>query len=181
MRIRAVSGNSQYIWRKPSERSGTVTTRRMVVILSAGFILSVLLSSIYAQEQKKSPLQKLDPITGKLIGTWEIFQTKAPGQPYRDGYKGRPFVRKGPNSFTLIMEYHDDGTFRRLSRVADSDTVQKGTWKLAGNELRHLRKGSIEEEIIYVRFDNKDQYTSIEVFESTSDPGLFAQFRRLNY
>jgi hypothetical protein len=34
---------------------------------------------------------------------------------------------------------------------------------------------------MYLRFDNKDQYTSIEVFESSADPGLFAQFKRVNY
>ena len=156
-----------------------MTTRRMVLILSAGFILSLLFSSIYAQDQKKNPQQKLDPISGKLLGKWEIFQTKEPGQPYKNGYRGRPFVPKGANAFTLIMEYHDDGTFRRVSRVGEHDTVHDGTWKLAGNELRHQRKGSIEEEIMYLRFDNKDQYTSIEVFESTADPGLFAQFKRV--
>ena len=88
-------------------------------------------------------------------------------------------MHKGPNAFTLIMEYNNDGTFRRLSRIADQDTVQNGSWKLAGNELRHQRKGTAEEEIMYLRFDTKDQYTSIEVFESSADPGLFAQFRRI--
>lgn len=156
-----------------------MTTTRMVFILSAGFILSVLFSSIYAQDNKQNAQQKLDPVASKLVGKWEIFQTKEPGQPYRNGYRGRPFVHKGPNAFTLIMEYNNDGTFRRLSRIADQDTVQNGSWRLAGNELRHHRKGTAEEEVMYLRFDNKDQYTSIEVFESSSDPGLFAQFRRI--
>ncbi|MBI5248438.1 MAG: hypothetical protein HY912_02990 [Desulfomonile tiedjei] len=158
-----------------------MTTRRMVFILSAGFVLSVLLPAIYAQDLKKTPQQKLDPASGRLVGTWEIFRTKEPGQPYRDGYKGRPFVHKGPNAFTLIMEYHDDGTFKRVSRVGGNDTVQNGNWKLSGNELRHLRKGSIDEEIMYLRFDSTNQYTSIEVFESSADPGLFAQFKRADY
>ena len=35
-----------------------------------------------------------------------------------------------------------------------------------------------DEEIMYVRFDDPNQYTSIEVFEDTHDPGLFAQFKR---
>jgi hypothetical protein len=51
---------------------------------------------------------------------------------------------------------------------------------LAGHELRHQRKGSNEQEVMYVRFDNQDQYTSTEVFEGTTDPGLFAQFKRMH-
>lgn len=156
-----------------------MSLKRMVLILSAGFVMSVFLSAIYAQERNKPQSPKLDPAAVKLVGTWEIFQTKEPGHPYRNGYKGRPFVHKGPNAFTLIMEYHNDGTFKRLSRVADHDTIQDGTWKLAGNELRHLRKGAIGEEVMYVRFDGASQYTSIEVYEDTADPGLFAQFRKV--
>lgn len=152
----------------------------MVLILSAGFVMSVFLSAIYAQDQKKNQQPKLDAAAGRLVGTWEIFQTKEPGHPYTSGYKGRPFVHKGPNAFTLIMEYHNDGTFRRVSRVAEHDTVQDGTWKLAGNELRHLRTGANAEEVMYLRFDGASQYTSIEVYEDTSDPGLFAQFKKVN-
>ena len=152
----------------------------MVLILSAGFVMSVFLSAIYAQDQKKNQQPKLDAAAARLVGTWEIFQTKEPGHPYRSGYKGRPFVHKGPNAFTLIMEYHNDGTFRRLSRVAEHDTIQDGTWKLAGNELRHQRRGATGEEVMYVRFDGATQYTSIEVYEDTADPGLFAQFRKVH-
>jgi hypothetical protein len=48
-----------------------------------------------------------------------------------------------------------------------------------GNELRHTRNGSHEDEVMYVRFDSPNQYTSTEVYEGTPDPGLFAQFRRI--
>jgi hypothetical protein len=30
-----------------------------------------------------------------------------------------------------------------------------------------------------VRFDGPNQYTSTEVYENTPDPGLFAQFKRV--
>ncbi len=152
---------------------------RMFLIVSTGLILSLSLPSLYAQD-KKNVTPQLDPSVSRLLGTWEIYQTKEPGQPYTRGYKGRPFVHKGPNAFTLILEYRQDGTFRRLTRIGQDEAVQGGTWKFGGNELRHLRKGASEEEVMYLRFDNKDQYTSIEVYESTSDPGLFAQFRRSN-
>jgi hypothetical protein len=114
-----------------------------------------------------------------LIGNWMIVATKEPGKPYRKGYKGRPFVPRGANAFTLLMEYRDDGTFRRISRIGNKETVHEGTWVLAGHELRHKRKGAAEDEVMYVRFDDAEHFTSIEVFEKTHDPGLFARFRRV--
>ncbi len=91
----------------------------------------------------------------KLVGVWEIFQTKEPGKPYRQAYKGRSFVSRGVHAFTLILEYRGDGTFRRVSQIGNDEKVQDGTWKFSGNELRHKRNGVIEEEnICPVRFDS---------------------------
>jgi hypothetical protein len=120
------------------------------------------------------------PASGKqsLVGHWMIVATKEPGKPYREGYKGRPFVPKGANAFTLLMEYRGDGTFRRITRIGDKETVHEGTWVLSGHELRHKRKGTNEDEVMYIRFDSPGQFTSIEVFEKTRDPGLFARFRK---
>ncbi|MEI8183696.1 MAG: hypothetical protein WCG29_13440 [Desulfomonile sp.] len=151
---------------------------RMVMIFCAGFFLSLFLPPIYALDEKKLDKPELDGTQNQLVGVWEIAQTKEPGKPYRDGYKGLPFVTRGANAFTLILEYRKDGTFRRTSRIGEKETVQDGRWKLSGHELRHLRTGAKDEEVIYLRFDNPDQYTSLEVFEATPDPGLFAQFRR---
>jgi hypothetical protein len=150
------------------------------------FILSVVLgfgsfgSHLYAQEKKADKKPTLSQEASQLVGVWEILATKEPGKPYRNGYKGRPFVEKGPHSFMLIMEYRDDGSFRRLSRIGENEAVHEGHWTLAGHELRHQRQGSNEQEVMYVRFDNPDQYTSTEVFEGTTDPGLFAQFKRMH-
>ena len=152
---------------------------RALAIVSAGFLLSLMLSSIYAQEKKAENKPALSQEAAQLVGTWEIVNTKEPSQPYKTGYKGRPFVTKGPHAYTLIMEFQEGGLFRRISRVGDNETVQEGTWKLSGHELRQQRKGAQDQEIMYVRFDGPDQYTSIEVYEGTPDPGLFAQFKRV--
>jgi hypothetical protein len=152
--------------------------QRMVMVLCAAFFLSLFLPSIYALEEKKPDAQQPDLPQEQLVGVWEIAQTKEPGKPYREGYKGMPFVSRGANAFTLVLEYRKDGTFRRTSRIGEKETIQDGTWKFSGHELRHHRMGARDEEVMYVRFDNPDQYTSLEVFEATSDPGLFAQFRR---
>lgn len=157
-----------------------MSIRRAVAMILAGFVLSLVLPPIYAQEKKTENKPALSQEAARIVGTWEIVNTKEPGQPYRTGYKGRPFVTKGPNAYTLILEYQGDGTFRRISRIGDHpDKVQEGTWRLAGHELRQLRKGKSEPEVIYVRFDGPNQYTSIEVYETTPDPGLFAQFKRV--
>ena len=148
---------------------------RMVAILSA-----VLLVSLPAV-----PLCGADSASGDaeakpgLTGNWEIYETKEPGKPYRKGYKGRPFVSKGHNAFTLVLQYRKDGTFRRISRHGGSETVQGGKWTLSGHELRQRSKGKRGEEIMYLRFEGPNQYTSIEVFEETKDPGLFAKFKRI--
>ena len=152
----------------------------MIVLLSAGFLASLFLPPIYALEDSGQSKPTLNKDAAKLVGTWEITRTKEPGKPYRKGYKGRPFVSKGANAFTLIMEYRKDGTFRRLSRIGSSETVQDGHWKLSGHELRHRRSESRSEEVMYLRFDKPTQYTSIEVYEDTPDPGLFAQFHRVH-
>lgn len=155
-----------------------MTIRRVALILCAGVILSLSMPPIYAQEGKQIKKPAMNGDSTKLVGVWEIFQTKEPGKPYRQAYKGRSFVSRGVHAFTLILEYRGDGTFRRVSRIGNDEKVQDGTWKFSGSELRHKRNGVIEEEIMYVRFDDPNQYTSIEVFEDTHDPGLFAQFKR---
>ncbi|MBM3302602.1 MAG: hypothetical protein FJY85_21955 [Deltaproteobacteria bacterium] len=151
---------------------------RVLLMVAAGFLLSLLLSSLYAREDRAATKPVLADESAKLVGTWEIARTKEPGKPYLEGYKGRPFVSRGANAFTLIMEYRGDGTFRRLSRVGDSESVQQGRWQLSGHELRHQREGARDQEVMYVRFDAPDQYTFIEVYEDTPDPGLFAQFKK---
>ncbi|MCX5872031.1 MAG: hypothetical protein NTY51_02190 [Deltaproteobacteria bacterium] len=155
-----------------------MTVKRLILTVFLAFFLSVLFPPIYAQDEKLSSKISLDKDAHQLIGRWEIFETKEPGKPYLSSYKGRPFVSRGANAFTLILEYSNDGTFRRIARVGNNETVEEGTWRLSGHELRHKRKGAIEEEIMYIRFDGKDRYISTEVFEETSDPGLFAKFRR---
>lgn len=155
-----------------------MTIRRVALIVFASIILSLSMPPIYAQEGKPIKKPAINGESAKLVGIWEISQTKEPGKPYRQAYKGRPFVSKGVHAFTLILEYRDDGTFRRISRIGNDEKIQDGQWKLAGSELRHKRTGSLEDEVMYVRFDDPNHYTSIEVFEDTSDPGLFAQFAR---
>lgn len=156
-----------------------MSVRPAVLMLCAMMILCLFGSQLCAQEKKTDKKPAIDAEMAKLVGVWEILSTKEPGQPYRNGYKGRPFVEKGPHAFVLIMEYREDSTFRRVSRIGDKETVHEGAWKLAGHELRHQRKGSSEQEVMYVRFDSPDQYTSTEVYETTPDPGLFAQFKRV--
>ena len=148
-------------------------------MVCVSFILSVLLPPLYALEEKGIPKTESGRAADALVGTWEIIRTKEPGKPYVQGYKGRPFVSKGANAYTLILEYRKDGTFRRISRIGDNETIQEGTWVLSGHELRHKRHGANRDEVMYIRFDNRDQYTSLEVFEDTLDPGLFAQFQRV--
>jgi hypothetical protein len=157
-----------------------VSIRRAVAMILAGFLLSLLLPPIYAQEKDTEKKPALSQEAARIVGTWEIMNTKEPGKPYKTGYKGRPFVTKGPNAYTLILKFQGDGTFRRISRIGDHpDKVQEGTWRLVGHELRQQRKGMSEPEVIYIRFDGPNQYTSIEVYETTPDPGLFAQFKRV--
>ncbi|MCL5124976.1 MAG: hypothetical protein M1511_10860 [Deltaproteobacteria bacterium] len=157
-----------------------MTVKRLVLTMLLAFVMSVLLPPIYAQDNKVVGKTSLDKESSQLLGKWEIYETKEPGKPYLESYKGRPFVSKGANAFTLILQYNNDGTFRRTAIIGDSQTVEEGTWRLSGHELRHKRKGASEEEIMYVRFNDKNHYVSTEVFEDTSDPGLFAKFRRIN-
>jgi hypothetical protein len=157
-----------------------VRVRRIVIVITAGFLLSLFFPPIYAQEEKKGKLPALDEASAKFIGSWEIVQTKEPGKPYLTSYKGRPFVSKGPQSFSIVLEYKPDGTFRRICRVDGQESVQEGTWKLSGHELKHQRTGTSEPEVMYVRFDGKNQFTFVEVYEETSDPGLFAQFKKVD-
>lgn len=156
-----------------------VSIGRKTAIFLVALFLSLSLPSLYALDDQHTSKPVLDQASAQMVGVWEIVQTKEPGKPYQTGYKGRPFVTKGANAFTLILEYHEDGTFRRLERRAGMpDKAQEGTWKLSGHELRHRRKGAQNEEVMYIRFDGPNRYTSIEVFEKTTDPGLFAQFER---
>jgi hypothetical protein len=156
-----------------------VKTIRIALIVFTGFVLSVVLPPLYAQQEKAPKGPAVDKIAAQLVGTWEIFQTKEPTKPYRASFRGHPFVNRGPNAFTLLVEYKSDGTFRRISRIGPHETIEEGTWKISGNELRQSRKGATDQEVLYVRFDNPNQYTSVEVYEDTPDPGLFAQFKRV--
>ncbi len=156
-----------------------MSVQRMVFLVVAGFLLSLFLPPIYALEQKNTGKPDADQASAQLVGSWEIARTKVPGKPYTEGYQGRPFVSKGANAFTLVLEYRGNGTFMRLTRIGDNETVQEGTWKLSGHELRHRRNGAQEDEVMYLRFDSPDSYTSTEVFEGSADPGLFAQFKRI--
>lgn len=149
--------------------------RKIAVVLWLSVFCGLLVLPALAQEKRPA----LDKDAAKLVGRWVISETKEPGKPYREGYRGRTFVLEGPNSFTLIMEYNRDGTFRRISRVSGIDTVHEGTWTFSGHELRHRRKMQSADEVMYVRFDSPDEFTSIEVYEDTSDPGLFARFKRM--
>jgi len=142
------------------------------------FLVSLFLPPIYALDDTSANKPSVGKDASKLVGVWEIAKTKEPGKPYLPSYKGQPFVTRGANAFTLILEYRKDGTFRRLSRIGGAENVQDGSWILSGHELRHRRSGSPADEVMYVRFDRPNQYTSIEVYEGTSDPGLFAQFSR---
>jgi hypothetical protein len=151
---------------------------RLMVLVSAGFLLNFLLPPLYALEDKSAPKPELDADAAKLVGLWEIMRAKEPGKPYLTGFQGRPFVTKGPQAYTLILDYRPDGTFRRVCRVGDKDIVQEGRWTLSGHELRHKAKGKHEEEVMYIRFDNAEQYTSTEVYEESPNPGIFAQFRK---
>jgi hypothetical protein len=144
-----------------------------LIVLAVSFA-----SSAYAQGPASRRV-RLDPLAARLVGTWEVSHTKEPGQPYKPSYRGQSFVASGANAFTLIMEYRKDGTFRRITRVGTKETIQEGTWTLAGHELRHDRPGALEAEIMYIRFDGPDQYTSVDVYEGTPDPGLFGRFKRV--
>ncbi|MEW6350185.1 MAG: lipocalin family protein [Thermodesulfobacteriota bacterium] len=149
---------------------------RIILVCVGAVVLSVLLSPIYAQHGPRV----VNATTGdSLVGRWEIFKTKAPGRPYLPKYKGRPFVSVGPNSYTVIYEYHSDGTFQRITKIDGKNTVENGRWEYTGNELRlKIEKGRVDE-VLYLRFDGPDQFTAVEVYEETSDPGIFAQFKRI--
>jgi hypothetical protein len=146
---------------------------RMVAVMAAVFLVSFQAVPLYAQKATD------EEAGAGLIGNWEIYETKAPGKPYKKGYKGRPFVSRGPNAFTLVLQYRKDGTFCRISRCGKNEVVQRGKWVLSGHELRHRPTDIHGEEVMYIRFEGPNQYTSIEVFEETKDPGLFAKFRRI--
>jgi hypothetical protein len=153
-----------------------VKIKCLVFSVAIALVLCLFDCSLYAQDEKAG---KKIGSGNQLVGVWELYQTKGPHKPYERGYKDRPFVNKGPQAFALIIEFREDGTFRRLSRVGPSETVKDGTWKFSCSELRQQMQGSKQEEIMYVRFDNPNQFTSIEVYEDSADPGLFAQFRRV--
>jgi len=164
-----------------------VTVQRMFVPVLVSLMVALSSASMIAAEKSLSPTfgaekkrQAANEEAARLVGRWQIHMTKEPGKDYRDAYKGRPFVPVGPHSFSLVGEYRPDGTFRRVSRVDGAETVDEGFWTLKGRELRQKRIGGQGEEVLYLRFDGADQFTSIEVYEQTPDPGLFAQFRRLS-
>ncbi len=151
---------------------------KVFIIAFTGFCLSMLLPPIFALEEKNAVKSVPEVSASQLVGKWQIVRSKEPGQPYRDGHSGRPFVFSGVNAFTLILEYNKDNTFRKICRVGNSEKVQEGTWRLSGHELRQ-RSGGSNEEVLYLRFDSPNQFTSTEVYEDSSSPGLFVQFNRV--
>ncbi|MEW6111984.1 MAG: hypothetical protein AB1664_07630 [Thermodesulfobacteriota bacterium] len=164
-----------------------MTVQRMFVAVLMSLLVALCCGPLVAAEKSLSPALGAEKKrlaaneeAARLVGQWQIYMTKEPGKDYRDAYKGRPFVPVGPHSFILLMEYRPDGTFRRVSRIDGTETVDEGLWTLKGHELRQKRIGGQGEEVLYLRFDGTDQFTSIEVYEQTPDPGLFAQFRRLS-
>jgi hypothetical protein len=161
----------------PRRKENDVKIRALSFSTAIVLVLCLLGSGLYAQVGKSG--KKSNGAKNQLVGVWEIYQTKEPHRPYERGYKGRPFVNKGPQAFTLIIEFRPDGTFRRLSRVGPSETVKDGTWTYSCHELRQRIQGAKHEEVMHVRFDNANQFTSIEVYEDSADPGLFAQFKRV--
>ncbi len=148
---------------------------RVVALL----FVSVVFLSAPSFSLGNDPKQALPGEDKKIVGAWEIVRTKEPGKPYRSGYQGRPFSRKGANAYTMIIEYRKDGTFRRIARFGSKEVVHEGVWSLNGHELRLKPKKKRDEEVLYIRFDEPDRFTSIEVYEETSDPGIFAQFRKI--
>jgi hypothetical protein len=121
-------------------KENTVRIKGLIFVMAIGLVLAVSTSSLHAQDEKTA--KKSNESENQLVGVWEIFQTKEPHRPYERGYKGRPFVNKGPQAFALIIEFRKDGTFRRLSRVGPSETVKDGTWKYSCHELRQQMQGS---------------------------------------
>jgi hypothetical protein len=149
-----------------------------IVVVSSILALSYLVIAA-AQPRTAAGAGMPEPEALRLVGVWEVVQTKAPGEPYKPSYKGQPFETKGATAFILRMEYRKDGTFRRITRVGATETVQEGTWQISGHELRQVRNGAAEDEVMYIRFDTPDQYTSVDVYEGTPDPGLFGRFKRI--
>lgn len=142
-------------------------------------LVAVMMASVLpCQADKPTKKSDADPAE-RLVGRWELFMTKQPGKPYERGYKGRPFQFQGQDAFALVMDFKKDGTVTRVMRTGSKGTRQKGTWSLDGKELRQSWEGSSQEEVIYLRFEGPDEYTIVEVYEETPDPGLFARFRRL--
>lgn len=148
---------------------------RLVALL----FVSVVFLSAPAFILGNDPKKVLPGDEEKMIGAWEIVRTKEPGKPYRSGYQGRPFSRKGANAYTVIIEYRKDGTFRRTARFGSKEVVHEGVWSLNGHELRLKPKKKPGEEVLYIRFDEPNRCTFIEVYEEASDPGIFAQFRKI--
>ena len=146
--------------------------------ISALIFAVVCLSFTSFSIGKDQDTTKLDKASARLLGVWEIHMIKEPGKHYRRSFKGRPLVAKGPHAFTLIMEYREDGSFKRTIRVGDKETVQEGKWSFTGHELRQSRHGNLPDEVMYVRFDGPNKFTSIEVYDGCSDPGTFAQYKR---
>lgn len=163
----------------PAHRGREASHMRIKInLLLAGIIFMVALSMALLFDLPRA-LAADGKNRPKLTGKWEIHQAKEPGKPYRKGYRGRPFVSEGPNAYTIVVQYNPDGTFKRISKVGGKKIVDKGEWQLQGSELRQRQEGDTNEEVIYIRFDTPDQYTSIEVFEATHDPGTFARYKRI--
>jgi hypothetical protein len=174
--IEAYRNERPYIIRYSTIKERAVRLKQISALIFAVVCLSFASSSI-GKDQNKT---KLDKASSQLLGMWEIHMIKEPGKHYRRSYKGRPLVAKGPHAFTLIIEYRKDGSFIRTTRVGEKETIQEGKWSLIGHELRQTRHGNLPDEVMYIRFDGPNRFTSIEVYEGCSDPGTFAQYKRVS-
>jgi hypothetical protein len=172
-----VYGNERlYFILSSIRKERAVRLKQISALIFAVFCLSFASSSIGKGQDATKP----DKASAQLLGMWEIHMIKEPGKHYRRSFKGRPLVAKGPHAFTLIIEYREDGSFKRTTRVGETETIQEGKWSLAGHELRQTRQGNLPDEVMYVRFDGPNKFTSIEVYEGCSDPGTFAQYKRIS-
>jgi hypothetical protein len=151
---------------------------KLGLVLAAAASLSVFLPELYAEREKPHLAASLSSEAARLVGTWEVCEAKEPGQPYRPSVRGRCFSSGGPEAFGLVIEYRHDGTFSRLTRDGSRQHIDHGTWSLSGHELRLASPQGAMQAVLYVRLDDLDRFTAVEVHEETPEPGLFVRYRR---
>jgi hypothetical protein len=156
-----------------------VTLIKVALVVGAAACLSIFLPELYAEREDPRREAPLSIEATKLVGKWELFEAKEPGQPYRPSLRGRAFSPNGPEAFALVVEYRADGTFCRVTREGEKQRIEQGTWTLEGHELRLISPRGVTQAVVYVRLDQPDRFTAIEVHEETLEPGLFVRFRRV--